>query len=574
VFCITWAAIFDQYLYTDHGFSDADSGKYFGQPQAVYRCHNISTPVTDVTIALSELEWTSGQGVHTVGKAFLDNELLETADLHRSFRGISSYEAFRELVSNLNGQFAVIVHTDEEVWMGVDHIRTHPLFYTVFDDEIYVGDNFPVIDGAIEFKKPDQVSAMEFVAAGYPSGSYTLHPDIKKVCAGEILRIKTSNQNPIVETEEYFRYRHNPSPIDSEEKLLELMDEALTNAFERAIKIINGRKVLLPLTGGYDSRLVGLMLRDQGYDNVHTFCHNLEDDIDLKISQQVASDLGYSWQGMNHTEEELDKVRQSEEWLSLWNDIGGYGSIYPSSRHLLTYDKATQAFDQDTEFVLLRGDTAAAPGGFMPDFFDSTTASQKQTAINTIFDYHYNFCVWNRRKHSSTLQKRITESVPRNNINTKEEMVDLIEYWYWHERTPNRLLPHPLMLHRNQILGWFPLWDKEFVQIMSLIPFKYRFDKELYRNYIHKKYMQVTGDRRNTDREKKTTSTTRSIQHTFGKHFVGTFTENSLRSIKNTIDYTLSDDCCDLNTIGEKNITIRDISSGYEKTHWMLRNRR
>ncbi len=530
--------------------------------------------MTDVTIALSELEWTSGRGVHTVGKAFLDNDLLKTSDLHRSFRNVSSYEAFRELVSSLNGQFAVIVTHDDEVWAGVDHIRTHPLFYVVFGDEVYIGDDFPAIDNAIEFKPPDHVSAMEFVAAGYPSGSHTLHPDVKKMCAGEILQIETIGRTPTVETDEYFRYRQNPEPIDDEEELLELMDEALTNAFERTIEVIDGRKVLLPLTGGYDSRLVGLMLRDQGYENVHTFCHNLEDEVDLEISRRVASDLNYSWQGMHHNQGELNRVRQGEEWQSLWKDIGGFGSIYPSSRHLLTFDKAIRESDQDADFVLLRGDTAAAPGGFMPNFFASTTVSQEKTAINTIFDYHYNLCLWNRRKHSDTFRSRIVESVPHTNINSKGEVVNLIEYWYWHERTPNRLLPHPLMLHRNHISGWFPLWDKEFVKVMSSIPFQYRLDKVLYRDYIREKYERSIGNWQITDKEQDSGATLQSLEYTFGKYLVETFLDNSLRSARNKIHCILSDSYCKLDIVKESNLCINGINSGHEKAHWMLNNRR
>ena len=530
--------------------------------------------MTDIYVELSDLEWASGHDLHTVGKAFLEDDLLETSDLHRSFRSVSDYEGFRELVSSLNGQFAVIVAHDDEVWMGVDHIRTHPLFYAVLDDEVYVGDDFSAIDDAIEFKEPDRVSAMEFVVAGYPSGSYTLHPDIKKMCAGEVLRIETSSQVPIVETEEYFRYRQNPDPIDDEEKLLELMDEALTNAFERTIKVIDGRQVLLPLTGGYDSRLVGLMLRDQGYENVHTFCHNLEDEVDLKISRQVASDLDYSWQGMHHTQEELDRVRQSEEWLTLRKDIGGFGSLHPSSRHLLTFEKATCESDRNSDLVLLRGDHAAAPGVFMPKFFQSATVSQEKTAINTIFDYHYNHCLWNRRKHSDSFRERITASLPQSNIDTKEEVIDLIEYWYWRERTPNRLLPHPLVLHRNQLFGWFPLWDKEFAKFMCLIPSEHRLGKQLYKNYIQKKYKSTIGNCRNTDREQKTDSMAKTIELIFGKYLVGTVLENPMRLVRNKIRFLFSDSSCGLDLSDGFDIDIDQINSGYEKSQWILKNRK
>ncbi len=529
--------------------------------------------MVDIRIELSDLDWISEGDVHVVGKAFLSDDLMKTTDLHRAFRDISSYEEFREFITELNGQFAVIMTHKNGVWVGVDHIRTHPVFYAVFNNKIYVGDNFPAIDDAIEFKQPDRVSAMEFIAAGYPSGAHTLHPDVKKMCAGEILQIETSDQAPTAETEEYFRYRQNPEPIDDEEELLELIDQALTNAFERTIEVIDGREVLLPLTGGYDSRLVGLMLHDQGYENVHTFCHNLEDEVDLDISQRVASDLDYSWQGMSHTQAELDGVRQGEEWLNLRQDIGGYGTLHPSSRHLLTFDKATNEFGEASDFVLLRGDHAAAPGGFMPEFFDSVSNLTGETAVNTIFDYHYNLCLWNRRKYRHIFQERILESVPHYDIDLDDNVIDLIEYWYWRERTPNILLPHQLVLHENEISSWYPLWDKEFVKTISSIPFQYRIDKKLYKDYIREKYEKKLGPWQATDNEQKKNSMVRVLEHAFGRYFVGTVLESPMRIFRNKIQSLFSDSSCELDHIRNIDLDIGEARSSYKKAKWILQNR-
>ena len=529
--------------------------------------------MVDIRIELSDLDWISEGDVHVVGKAFLSDDLLKTSDLHRAFRDVSSYEEFREFVTELNGQFAVIMTHNNGVWVGVDHIRTHPVFYAVFDEKIYVGDDFPTIDDAIEFKRPDRVSAMEFITAGYPSGAHTLHPDIKKMCAGEVLQIETSDQVPAVGTEEYFRYRQNPEPIDDEEELLELIDEALTNAFERTIEVIDGRKVLLPLTGGYDSRLVGLMLRDQGYENVHTFCHNLEDEVDLEISQRVASDLDYSWQGMNHTQEELDQIRQSQEWLSLRENIGGYGTLHPASRHLLTFNKLTNRLNGDKDTVLLRGDHAAAPGVFMPDLFESASILTEKTAINTLFDYHYNLCLWNRREHKNDFYERIMESIPHADTNSNSAVIDLIEYWYWRERTPNRLLPHQLVLYQNKMSSWFPLWDKEFVRVMSFIPFRHRLNKKLYKTYVTKKYNMSVGDWQSTSHELNKYSLIQSLEQTFGKYFVGTILEDPMRILRNKIRFLFSQSSCDFDYNRSSSISINEINSSHIRAQWILQNR-
>ena len=315
------------------------------------------------------------------------------------------------------------------------------------------------------------------------------------------------------------------------------------------------------------------MLRDQGYENVHTFCHNLEDEVDLEISQRVASDLDYSWQEMSHSQEELDGVRQGEEWLSLREDIGGYGTLHPSSRHLLTFDKATNEFDEDSDFVLLRGDHAAAPGVFMPEFFRSVSNLTDNTAINTIFDYHYNLCLWNRQKYRHIFRDRILESVPHYDMCLDDKITNLIEYWYWRERTPNRLLPHQIVLHKNKISSWYPLWDKEFVKAMSSIPFQYRLNKELYKDYVQKKYEKSVGSWEMTDDDQAEKSIVRVLEHVFGRYLVGTVLENPMRTFRNKIRSLFSDHKCELNHIDDADIDICEARSAHRRARWILQNR-
>lgn len=512
--------------------------------------------MTDITIALSDLNWESGQGAHTVGQAFLDDDLQSSSDLHRSFRSVSSFAAFRELVSELNGQFAVIVNYGDEVWMGADHIRTHPLFYAVEDDAVYVGDNFPAIDDAIEFAPPDRLSCMEFIVTGYPSGSNTLHPEIQKMRAGEVLRINTTSRAISVHTDQYFRYRADADPIYSKMSLYKKMDRVLARVFDRTIQIAEGRPILLPLSGGYDSRLIGLMLRDRGYNNVQTYCHNRQESEDIRVSQIVADDLNYDWTELTFTDSDIHSIQKSSRYRKIRDKVGNFGTIQPSPTTLLIVNEIQERKGTQSSSFSLIGHTAAAPGGFMPSVFDSLSNFTEYSAIQAILDYHYNKIRWNRRRYGSLFKNRIMSELPYSKINGFDEGIDAIEYWYWQERIPNRLLTPPQMLQEFNQERWYPLWDKEFTQLFSLMNTDMRINKSLYHDFIKWKYEQVGGDWRQTDKELQTSSTVRNLNKSLISYIMGSQAEPIARSLNFYIDtYLFYNPAIDLGELASLNVS-------------------
>jgi len=84
----------------------------------------------------------------------------------------------------------------------------------------------------------------------------------------------------------------------------------------------------------------------------------------------------------------------------------------------------------------------------------------------------------------------------------------------------------------------------------------------------------VTGTWRNTDREQKTDSMMKGLELIFGKYLVGTALENSMRLVRNKIQFLFSDSSCALDQSDGFDIDIDQINSGCEKSHWILKNRK
>ena len=78
--------------------------------------------------------------------------------------------------------------------------------------------------------------------------------------------------------------------------LFHKLDRIYEDTFSRLISWLDGRQAVIPLSGGYDSRLIALMLKELGYNNVLCFTYNTGGaKWEVDISRRVAKNLGFCW---------------------------------------------------------------------------------------------------------------------------------------------------------------------------------------------------------------------------------------------------------------------------------------
>jgi len=113
--------------------------------------------------------------------------------------------------------------------------------------------------------------------------------------------------------------RRDPAPrpvekTDSQEDILDVT----RRVFERMISGLDGRTVMVPLSSGYDSRLVVSALSELGYRNVRCFSYGQSGNYEAVGAKRIAEKLGYPWTFVEHqpaqqrTLFESDKCRDFE----------------------------------------------------------------------------------------------------------------------------------------------------------------------------------------------------------------------------------------------------------------------
>lgn len=173
------------------------------------------------------------------------------------------------------------------------------------------------LEAGIELR-PDAKGAAQFRAAGYTLGSRTLLEGINRVQAGHTLRIDLANA-AVSDTGPSFQL-----PPSERFTTAEQADRAFTEALDvtigRTLTRFRGRRLVVPLSGGLDSRLLAAWLKRLGYEDVLAFSYGRPGSRELDVSRKVAEELGIPWQGV-----ELIPDRVTQAWRS--SAAGSYISM-------------------------------------------------------------------------------------------------------------------------------------------------------------------------------------------------------------------------------------------------------
>lgn len=207
-----------------------------------------------------------------------------------------------------------------------DLIRSFPLFYGLGpDDSWVVSDSAPRLAAELGVCGLNQAAAEEFRHLGYVSGAATLHPRIFQVQSGETIDLNDGAAARTVSTRSIGSSGTN---IRDERAADERFSAALERAFDGLLSTVDGRQVVVPLSGGLDSRLIAVLLKDAGYDNVLNFTYGVGDTSEARVSRAVAKALDQAWELVDYDVADMRTAWTSGEGAAFVTDTYA-GSALP-----------------------------------------------------------------------------------------------------------------------------------------------------------------------------------------------------------------------------------------------------
>lgn len=442
-----------------------------------------------------------GHGVHAAasGYAFQAGMLLDAAALAGAARRLgeegSAPEVLVQNVREWNGSFALVVETDGFCFAAVDRLRSRPLFYAESDGKLFIGDDAEWVRAQVSDDGVDQDALAEFLLTGYVTGQDTLCPRVKQLQAGECLIADKRERAPRVRTHRYYRFVHGDYLEANEEALFAAMDEMLVGVFERLLASTAGRPIVVPLSGGQDSRLVVAMLRRLGRRDVLCYSYGRAGNWESRVSEAVARKLGYAWEFVPAACRRWQDRLLSEEAKAFHLYRGGLSSV-ACARDWPAVWELKLAGKIPADAVVVPGHTGdVVSGGHIPrDFADRDVVGSSEL-VRTLLRDHYG--LWHWSKHGRTLGvtmgARVLDCLGDLPAETPEEAASALECWEWQERQAKFIVN---LCRAYEFWGYdwrIPLWDSGMCDFWARVPLKLRLGQRLYNAYLNRSVFRTLG---------------------------------------------------------------------------------
>ena len=453
----------------------------------------------DVEIHLENhyFPWTETEGNNLKcwlkGDLFYKDTILEGPGILSLFSSLPSssgiyHDALKDLLLGFNGTFALVIETRDSLLCVVDRIRSIPLFYAKTDTQFILSDDANSIRALI---KPqfNENNGAEFLVTGYVTGRETLFNGIFQIQAGEYLSFTRKDSH--FTTSVYHRFWHDNFFPDSEEELLKRLDAVFVHVFQRLIASTKGKglQIVVPLSGGLDSRIIVAMLKRLGVDDVICFSYGQKENNEVKISKKVAEALGYQWYFVELTNDKWYQCYHSDE-MSAFNLYAGNLASLPHIQDFLALQELQKEGTIPQKSVFIPGHCGnLIAGDCLPGNFPEMLPNNGQF-ITRALQEHYLLWPWNEsenRELEKIFRERIQQAVGDIDIHDADSLANTLEYFNCNERQA-KFIVNSVRVYEFFGYTWrIPLWDAE--DFFLKVPLKYRMrygDHYLYIKYAEK----------------------------------------------------------------------------------------
>lgn len=440
--------------------------------------------------------WRRFDGTFTRGNAFIGQRPISATDLSRMFSYVRTFDEFLYLLKRLNGFFTVIHQVGDACFLAVDLAKSFPLFYGFKSTEtFYLSDDPRWILRNLTDRRIDDLSTIEFLLAGYVTGNDTLFLNVKQMQAGEALRVQSRSGKLSASATRYYNYTYRNVLPGRLELLLSMYDDVLVAAFKRLIQLAAGRTIVVPLSGGLDSRLILLMLKRLSYNHVIAYSYGKPGNRESQIGKKAAAALGIPCEFVPYSNEAWRRWYNSEEMKTYCKMADNLSST--------PYVQDWPAVWELQKQQLIPCDSIMTPGylGTASLYYNPHQIWSRRWPIHGhevlkyILDEY--MILRDRSRLRSTLEAPLTNKAQRllrtRASCTAEEAANIYEQWEFQEYFSKFIFNSVRAYEFWGYEWWLPMVDSDVLKFWKRVPLKYRLEKQLHRMYARNLEKKLTG---------------------------------------------------------------------------------
>ena len=420
--------------------------------------------MSEIVVNLSRSGWVGGARLRLRGSLALDDRLASAAEVSRHAEGRLS----ADLLSRLSGTFALAAESGPVVQAATDRIRSIPLYYATTTERGYLTDDPYWLLQQLPGQAEDPSVRAEFLLAGYVTGADTLAPSIKQIQAGELVTLEAATDGIRLSTERYFRYVPTTAEVGAPDRLLSDWDATLLRVFDRLVASVTPRTIVVPLSGGGDSRTIVWMLQRLGYPHVLCYSYGTPGNRESDKSRSAARSLGVPWVFVEYDRAKWARWYATSERLTYQRFADGFSSTAHIQDWPAVWELQRRGEVPD-DAVFVPGHALDFLGGsHIPEDL-SRRPPGPRTLEDAIWNAHYQLWRGGARERLDA-RRRLSGTVaelPSANI---LEVLASFETWDWQERQA-KFIANAVRVYEFWGYDWrLPYWDRECVEFWTTVP--------------------------------------------------------------------------------------------------------
>jgi asparagine synthase (glutamine-hydrolysing) len=378
-----------------------------------------------------------------------------------------------KLPRSLDGSYVIFVADGRrrKFLLFNDYYASRPVFYGIQDGSFYFSPEakgvarMPGFDAGV-----DEDALVAFLINGNPLAEQTFYKNVKPLPPGTVLRIENGQLSRTVSSV----YAPCADTIDrGEEYYIDALSALLMKAVSKQLR--NPDKVVVPLSGGIDSRLIAGCVNRIAGEKLHTVTWGVNEnlaDSDAATARQVANFLHSDHHFLRRESEHLQ--RDIGEMIYRIDGLNTDPAFH--SNELSIMRRIRDEFDG---LYVLRGEECFGPRPEAASDPEVLVAA----GVARLGDHLRVECLLNASKlpefrdHSAQIIQGLLDACPSVNF------TDRRDHFYFatrifHYHTRSAYYKRTIVDVRN------PWLDREVLEFMQTVPVRYRDNKYLYKKTV------------------------------------------------------------------------------------------
>ncbi len=371
-------------------------------------------------------------------------------------------------ILKFKGNFAVIcIFNNDYYFAFVDRIKSFPIYVGITKSGFRFSNFAPNLRKEIKNKNLNNEAILSIKMAGYAIGRNTLYLNIFQLLPGEICII---NKKKIYFQQYYHFINKKTFSNNSLVNLSKKLSLITLSILKKMIKKNNDSKFVIPLSAGYDSRLIVSGLKYLNVKNVICFSYGRGNNFEARVAEKIAKKLGYNWyfvelngkkQRINFNSKNYSNYKSFSDTLNSWSYV----------QDLFAVDELLKKNIIDNQSVIINGNSGDfISGGHLPNLKTMKNKSTLDEIIYYFLDKH--FCLWINTFHQKdfdSIKSFLISSLPNEMLNIeKSKIYKIYEYLEFVNRQSNYVIQGQRVYDFYNLKWELPLWDDKYLDFWKV----------------------------------------------------------------------------------------------------------